>query len=133
MGGGVVLGRDAGGGLEHAVEITRTATDRVSEHLQRCLFFTFLDYPARLRDECRILGLDRWAIRITPFAGPEAGGLCALQGVMELDILGIGSARGARRSAIDARGVNRVPQMAVRRLSRATIRAQRGSSATDGS
>src|SRR5207237_4472986 len=76
VGGGVVFGRDAGGGLEHAVEITRTTTDRGHQHFQRRLLFALLDYSAGPRNEGCILALDRRAVGIAPFAGPEAGSSC---------------------------------------------------------
>ncbi len=106
VGGGVVLGRQAGRGFEHAMEIARAATDRLRQLRQQRFFVALLDYPARLRDEGRVPGIDRRPIRIAPFAGPEAGSLGALQGVVELNIFGVGRTRGARRPTIDASGGN---------------------------
>ena len=53
---------------------------------------------------------------MAPFAGPESSCLGALQGVVELNILGVGDARGARRPTVNAGGGNRVPSMTMRRL-----------------
>src|SRR5215467_8381153 len=51
VGGGVVFGRDTGGGLGQAVEIGWAATDHGRQHLQRRLLFVLLDYSAGSRDE----------------------------------------------------------------------------------
>src|SRR5262249_9093302 len=111
---GVVLGRNARGGLEHAMKVARTETDRVRQFVQRRFFFAVPDQPACLRDESRIFRVGRYTVGIAPPAGPKARGLCALQTVVELNILGICRTRRTRRSAIDAGGDDGIPQVAVR-------------------
>src|SRR5262249_25191683 len=113
MPGCIVFGRYSGNRLEHAVEIAWAAPNRVRQCLQRGLVFPFLDKPARLHDQGRVLGFDGWTVGVAPFARPEAGRPCFVQGVVELNIAWIGSARRARRPTIDAGRGHRVPELAV--------------------
>ena len=114
VGRGVFFRRDARGRLEYAMEIAWAAADRLRQLLERRFLFALFDHPADFRDKGRVFGGQ--AFGIAALAGPEAGGPRVLEVVVQLHVLRVGHARRARWAAVNARGHDRVPKIAVRRL-----------------
>src|SRR5215467_284934 len=113
VGGGIVLRCEPGDGLEYAMEVAGAAADRACQFHQRGFLFALFDDPARLCDQGRILGFDRRPVRTAALARPKAGRPGTFQALVELDVLGVGEARGARRPAIDACRCHGVPETTV--------------------
>ena len=111
---GVFLRCDACGRLEYAMKITRAAADYLRQLLERRFLFALFDHPADFRDKGRVFGGQ--AFGIAALAGPEAGGPRVLEVVVQLHVLRVGHTRRARWAAVNARGHDRVPKIAVRRL-----------------
>jgi hypothetical protein len=95
MGVHVVLGRETGRSLEHAVEVAGAELDRLGQLGERRRFFALLDETASLGDQGGVLRLERRAVRITPLARPETGCLRGCQIVVKRHILRV---RGSRRA-----------------------------------
>src|SRR6516162_5267498 len=113
LGGGIALRREPSDGLKHAMEVAWAAADRTCQFFQRRLLFALLDDPARLRYQGRIRRFDRRSVRIAAPARSKAGRPGTFQAVVELDVLGVGVARGARRPAIDTCRCDGVPDTTV--------------------
>ena len=98
------------------MKIAGAAADRLGQLLERRFLLALFDQPACPRENRRVCGVQREAVRLAALAGAEARSFRALQRVVELNVLRLGGARRALRAAIDASGHDGIPEMTVCRL-----------------
>ena len=110
---GVALGRDASGGLEHAVQVVRAEAGGGSDGGEGGRLLRVLDQAAGALDGGGVAGGDALSIRLAAEAGAETGGLGSSRGRVEPDILAPGRAGGAVGAAVNAGGADREHEGAV--------------------
>ena len=130
--GGIVLRRQPGDGLEHAVEIAGAAADRLGQFVQAMALPRSArsgGKPVRSSLHSR---LDRRSVRVAALAGRKAGRLAPASVLCSWTFSGLAvrdGQEGRQYTPVVATEYQKHPSAV---LSRATMRAQRGSSAISG-